>query len=139
MSASQLTSERPSPRLTEVKLVSTSYYIRPSKLPENPPARLSLEGSINCDIYARRKVSFRVRARAEIRGQGVSFRARYELRFHSHAPLTRESFDDHGFQGSIVDQLLPLPSELFANLTGRSFPVPIITIARFPEREPTEG
>lgn len=122
-----MTVEIPSLRLAEIRLLSISYRITNKSVLTDQLSRIHVEGSISYRIYARRKNSFKMRITQEIRAEGVLFRSRHEARLTCDVPISKEMFEDREFHQKAINAMLPFGSELFANLTGRTLAVPIIT------------
>lgn len=92
-----------------------------------------LEGSISIRIFAKRKNTFKVSCRQEIKIDEASFRVRHEARISSSESLSNKSMDSREFKNIISNMMMPFAAELFSTLTGKSFPVPIISPGELPE------
>ena len=124
----------PIPRLkvTNMKLLSVYYRVAKDE-PNNDKS--SLQGNIGYGFSAKKKNSFIVRSTQEIKLRNIVFRARHVAMFSSEKPIATGLFDDEIFQHTAVNLLLPFGSELFANLTGKSFTVPRISPSKLTEKE----
>lgn len=134
----KMTSEIPPVRLTEIKLLNLSYRASSSEIVTNNEAKLHLEGNIALSFREKRKYSFKVRARQEIKVEGALLRVTHEARFTSQSTLPKEIFRTDDLERRVIDIILPFASELFAILTGKSFVVPVIAPGELPE-EVEEG
>ncbi len=79
-----------------------------------------------------------MRSTQEIKAGDVLFRARHEARIASDNPIPKKLFERKKFQHLTINMLLPFGSELFANLTGRTFVGPMITPSELPEKDESE-
>ena len=80
-----------------------------------------------------------MRSTEEIKVEDVFFRVRHEARFVSDVPLTKQLFENVSFQHAAINMILPFASELFANLTGKTFTGPVIAPPRIPQTQQPKG
>lgn len=138
MSNKQIEAQIPHLRITDIKLRSLYYRIRGAETTSSDESSLALQGNIRYWFSAKKKNSFIMRSVQEIKLRDLLFRARHETRFNSDMPITKELYKDEAFQSTVVNMLLPFGSELFANLTGKSFIGPIIAPSEIPENEESD-
>lgn len=133
MNNEEAETQLPRLRITDIKL--RNLYYRTGKTDSSTYDELvsKLEANIRYSFSARKKNSFKIRLTEEIKAEDVFLRARHEARFVSESPLTKQLFDRTSFQRIVINMILPFVSELFANLTGKTFTGPIIAPPRIPE------
>jgi len=140
MSSQEIASEIPHIRLVEAKLLSLYYRVAP-ELVTDGKSEAPEEGSNSIDLSfrAKRKNSFKLRVRQQLKAGGVSFRTTHEMRFATQSPIPKELFGNEVFQRNVVNIVLPFSSELFANLSGKSFVAPIVIPSKIPAKTEEES
>lgn len=126
-------------KITDIKLRSVYYRGGKTDLSTYDQSLLDLEGKFRFSLSARKKNSFKMRSTEEIKVEDVFFRVRHETRFVSDSPLTRQLFENVSFQHAAVNMVLPFATELFANLTGKTFTGPVIAPPRIPQTQQPKG
>lgn len=121
-----MASQIPQIRLNQIRLLSLHYRATQPELVTNSESMVPLDGSVTLSFHAKRKNSFKIRVRQEIKTTGVSFRAIHEARFIAQNPIPQEAFKSRAFQTNVLNTVLPFACELLATLTGKSFAVPVI-------------
>lgn len=126
-------------KITDIKLRSVYYRGGKTDLSTYDQSLLGLEGKFRFSFSARKKNSFKMRSTEEIKVEDVFFRVRHEARFVSDVPLTKQLFENVSFQHAAINMMLPFASELFANLTGKTFTGPVIAPPRIPQTQQPRG
>ncbi len=130
MSSRETPSEIPHIRIAGIRLLSLYYRATAPELARDSESRIPLEGSITFSFSAKRKTSFKLKVRQEIKSEGISFRVTHAVRFAFQDPMPRDIFKNDAFQTHVINTILPFSSELFSTLTGKSFAAPLITPGR---------
>lgn len=139
MSDEEAGEEVPRLKITDIKLRSVYYRGGKTDLSTYDQSLLKLEGNVRFSFSARKKNSFKMRSTEEIKAEDVFFRVRHEARFVSDEPLTKQLFKNTSFQHAAISMILPFASELFANLTGKTFTGPVIAPSRIPQTQQPRG
>lgn len=135
MNNEEVEEEVPRLKITDIKLRSVYYRGGKTDLSTYDQSLLKLEGNLRFSFSARKKNSFKVRSTEEIKTEDVFFRVRHETRFVSDELLSKELFKKASFQHAAINMIMPFASELFANLTGKTFTGPIMAPSRVPRAQ----
>lgn len=123
--------------LSLVNMILLSVQYRIGKTRHTEPSG-TLQGDISFSFGHKRKYGFTMRAIQEISLADISFKARFEGEFASEVAIDRSMFDNEDLHREAINYVLPFGAELFANLSGKSFQVPIITTSELASRDKGE-